>query len=148
MKHWFFFFLCLDHLFDMVKYSFIRVWKSSAMQRCARGWPRTHHRQKHPPPPLLPHHLFNPCRRSRWTGWRSHVPSLSIARTNRTYQETAAPIASHCTPSREQIFRENLEVQAWGIGSITEAKPFHPGREPDGVAKNRTFPQGHQTTHS
>lgn len=141
----------LDSCIDVTKknsYLLTRDWKSSATHRCVRRWQRTHHLQTHPPPPHLPHHLCNPCRRSRWTGWRSHGQSQSTAQRGHTSQETTAPLANHCTPSRQLTIMHDLEVLAPRIGSFTEARHFHPGREPDLVAKNRIFHRGRQNDES
>lgn len=119
-----------------------RAWKSSATRRCARRWPKTRRLQTLPPPSRLPRHLCSPCKRSRWTGWRSRGPSRSTAQRGRTSRGTTAPLANHCTPSRQQTIRDDSEVRAPRIASITEERHFHPGREPDGAAKNRTFHQG------
>lgn len=118
------------------------------MHRCARRWPRTHHLLTHPQPHRLPRHLCNPCRRSRSTGWRNRVQSQSTAQRGHTSRETTVPLANHCTPSRQLTIRDDSEDRVARIGSFTEARHFHSGREPNGVAKNRTFHRGRRNEES
>lgn len=127
---------------------FARGQESSAMQRCARGWPRTRHQYRCPLLYLLPLQPANPCKNSRSTGLKSLGPTPGAQQTSQRKLERAAPLANHCAPSKGRMAKWECEVQAWRIGNITEVwilvNSFHHSGEPDRVARNRIFPQGHQ----
>lgn len=118
--------------------------ENSAMQRSAKGWPRTHHQHKHPPPPLPPRHPFNPCKSSRSTRSRSSAPTPSVKQTDHRRPETGVPCVNRCSLSEEQTHMQNMEARGWRFRSTRDAG-IPPSRGPDAVAKNRTFPPAHQS---
>lgn len=122
----------------------IRGQESSAMQRSAKGWPRTHHQHKRRPlPPLLPHHPFDPCKSSRSTRSRSSGQTPSVKQTGHRSPETAVPSVNRCSLSEEPTLRQNLEARGWRFRSTRDAS-IPSSRGPDAVAKSRTFPPAHQ----
>lgn len=129
-----------------VKSLFARGQESSAMQRCARGCPRTHLHYRCPLLYLLPLQPLSPCKNSRSTGLKSLGLTQNALQTSQRKPERAALLANHCAPSEGQM--AEWEVQVWRIGNITEVlilvNSFHNSGEPDRVVRSRTFPQVHQ----
>lgn len=123
----------------------IRGRESSAMQRSAKDWPRTHHQHHRPPPPppLLLHHPFNPCKSSKSTRSGSSGRTPSVNRTDHRRPETAAPSISLCSLSGEPTLRPDSEARARRFRS-TRGASIAPSRGPGAVVKNRTFPPAPQ----
>lgn len=140
-------FFCLFYIWCPIWFlilSSVRGQESSAMQRSAKGWPRTHRQHKRPPPPpLLPRHPFNPCKSSRSTRSRSSGQAPSVKQTDHRRPETAVPSVNLCSLSEEPTLRQNLEARGWRFRSSRDAS-IPPSRGPDTVAKNRTFPPARQ----
>lgn len=131
-------FLLAETLATFVKHFFLtRVKESSAMQRCAKDQPETHHLCRHGLPPLLLLQTASHCK-SSWS-----IQSRRLVSTQRKLEINGLLGNIYITSGGRLVMPEQ-EAQGWRHGSTRGTNGFPCRGEADTVERSKTFPPLHQ----